>query len=74
MPAPSPFLALLEKYGVDVPRIDEPAAVHPASGTGNSKLKLWVCSCTPNPVHVRVAIADFRAVCLKCNQMFVRKG
>jgi hypothetical protein len=39
---------------------------------GCSKLKLWICACKPRPVHVRVAISDFEAVCLKCNQKFIR--
>ncbi len=71
-PAPTPFLDLLEKYGVNVPEFPEPMPT--AAGTaGSSKLKLWVCSCTPRPIHVRVAIQDFRARCLRCNQLFVRK-
>ncbi len=70
-PPPTLFSELLTKYGIEVPSVshNEPTAVV----AGNSKLKLWVCSCKPKPVHVRVAISDFRARCLKCNQLFVRR-
>ncbi len=37
---------------------------------GDSKLKKWSCGC---PVNVRVAVADFRAVCLDCGEQFVRQ-
>ncbi|WP_254509535.1 hypothetical protein [Anatilimnocola floriformis] len=36
---------------------------------GNSKLKKWICDCSP-PVNVRVAIAEFQALCLRCNSRF----
>lgn len=72
LPAPSLFTDILEKYGVDVPELPKPVSVF-AGTAGTSKLKLWVCSCQPKPVRVRVAIKDFRARCLKCNQMFVRR-
>jgi hypothetical protein len=72
-PSPSPFWNLLQKYGIEVPEIVEPTPVAVAK-PGNSKLKLWVCSCQPEPVRVRVAIVDFRAKCLKCDQLFVRKS
>jgi hypothetical protein len=69
-PAPSLFWALLEKHGIAVPNIPAPVEVR-AAMPGNSKLKLWVCQC-PEPVHVRVAIKDFQARCLKCGHVFVR--
>jgi hypothetical protein len=68
---PTPFLDILEKYGLTVPEITEPAPAMVTS-PGTSKLKLWVCQCTPNPVRVRVAIEDFQARCLKCGHVFVR--
>ncbi|MFC1675943.1 SprT-like domain-containing protein [Planctomycetota bacterium] len=71
-PAPSPFWDLLEKYGIEVPDLKEPESVI-VSKPGNSKLKLWFCSCD-SPVRIRVAISDFQARCLKCGQLFVRKS
>lgn len=69
-PRPTFFWSALEKYGLKVLDIVEPAKVT-TSKAGNSKLKLWVCQC-PKPVRVRVAISDFRARCLKCGQLFVK--
>lgn len=69
-PKPTPFWDILEKYGLTVPVIKEPAPVIVAS-PGSSKLRLWVCQCE-KPVRVRVAVADFQARCLKCGQVFVR--
>ena len=66
-PAPSAYFDLLKKHGVSVPQIKEP--VQATKMVGNSKLKPWICRCIP-PVHVRVAIKDFQAVCLKCDSMF----
>jgi hypothetical protein len=37
---------------------------------GDSKLKKWSCGCT----NVRVAVADFRAMCLKCGDEFRRES
>jgi hypothetical protein len=71
-PAPSSFIDVLGKYGVDVPELPKLAPVIDSTA-GSSKLKLWVCSCQPKPIHVRVAVKDFRARCLKCNQLFVRR-
>jgi hypothetical protein len=67
-PAPSPFWDILGKQEIAAPAIlpSEPTATAP----GNSKLKLWVCECKPRPVHVRVAIEDFQAKCLKCGAIF----
>lgn len=74
-PAPSPFWDLLEKYGIEVPQLKElePIIVSKPPCSDSSKLKLWICSCKPEPVHIRVAINDFRARCLKCAQLFVKK-
>lgn len=72
IPPPSPFWDALQKYGVEVPTIMEPESVG-TSKPGQSKLKLWICSCKPEPVRVRVAIPDFRAQCLKCGQLFTLK-
>jgi len=35
---------------------------------GESKLEKWTCGCT----YVRVAVADFQALCLKCGKVFSR--
>jgi hypothetical protein len=70
-PKPTPFWEIIEKYGLKAPEITEPARAAVGS-PGNSKLKLWVCQCTPKPVRVRVAIEDFQARCLKCGQLFAR--
>lgn len=70
-PAPSMFWSLLGKYGLEVPDLPAPARVE-LTTPGNSKLKPWVCHCTPKPVRVRVAIQDFQARCLKCGHIFVR--
>ncbi len=75
-PPPTRFSQLLDKYGIEVPTYtDNEASKIRTVGlvAGNSKLKLWICSCKPKPVHVRVAVPDFRARCLKCNQLFVRR-
>lgn len=71
-PAPSPFWDLLEKYGIKSEGYLPPSQAIPESPvkTSKSKLKLWICQCKPQPVHVRVAIRDFQAKCLKCGQMF----
>jgi hypothetical protein len=66
--APTPFLDLLAKYGVEVPDLPQPV-VGP-SVAGRSKSKPWICGCTPRPIHIQVAISDLRARCLKCCQMF----
>ena len=75
-PAPSPFLDVLDRMAIKYPQ--QPSKAETCVSTisskyNNSKLKPWICSCKPNPVHVRVAVEDFRARCLKCGQMFVRK-
>lgn len=70
-PAPSPFWDVLQKYGVKVPEMPQSLPV-PLAKPGNSKLKLWICGCKP-PTRARVAISEFRAKCLKCGQLFVRR-
>jgi len=66
-----PFRHILRQHGI------EPAVGFETSSglivvplkpkpKGKSKLKKWSCGCT----NVRVAIADFQARCLKCNQIF----
>lgn len=60
-----PFLALLRDRGVTVPELP-PAS--PSRSPGHSTLKKWSCGCT----NVRVAVADFAAVCLHCDNRFVR--
>jgi hypothetical protein len=74
----SPFLDLLAEYGIDPPMSVQaergallgqqppPRPPAPESG-GRSKLRKWSCLCT----NVRVAVADFRAQCLKCGLIFV---
>jgi len=66
----SPFLSLIEKHGVHIPLLPEPdrLAGH-RKNPRRSKLKLWVCSCTP-PVRVRVGRAVFEAQCLRCGCNF----
>jgi hypothetical protein len=70
-PAPSPFLDLLKKCGVDAPEI--PVCKDLVSYREKSKLRLWICECKPKPVHVRVAVKDLQARCLRCGQLFVPK-
>ena len=60
----TPFFRVLEKYGVEVPKLPTPW-LRPA---GRSKLKKWSCGCT----NVRVAVAHFRALCLACGNEFKR--
>ncbi|HBG28987.1 MAG: hypothetical protein A2Y10_14805 [Planctomycetes bacterium GWF2_41_51] len=74
VPPPSPFWDILYKYGISITDIDkESDSIAPlATAPGNSKLKLWICGCQPKPVHVRVAIEDFQAKCLKCGTIFRR--
>ena len=62
--ASSPFKELLQEYGVSVPEHEIVASI--ARPRGESKLKKWCCGCTT----ARVAVADFRAQCLKCGNDF----
>jgi predicted SprT family Zn-dependent metalloprotease len=68
--ADSSFKDLLRQAGVHVP----PDEIKPSTrdGKGSSKLVKWSCQCTP-PVNVRVAVADFKAMCLKCGAKFVKQ-
>jgi hypothetical protein len=59
----SPFLEVLQKYGVEIPALPEPKMYV----RGASKLKLWMCPCN---VRVRVAVSRFRAKCLLCGGEF----
>jgi hypothetical protein len=67
--AESAFKSLLRTHGVDVPagEVSPPRERKP----GASKLVKWTCACRTN---VRVAVADFRALCLKCNTEFVQSN
>jgi SprT-like family len=66
--ANSPFKEVLRRFGVSVPDHEiKASAVRPR---GDSKLKKWSCGCTT----ARVAVADFRARCLKCGNEFKRDG
>ncbi len=62
----SPFMDLLRECGVQIPDLPQPLGQRPRRG--GSKLKKWSCGCT----NVRVAVADFRAQCLRCHNLFVR--
>jgi hypothetical protein len=64
--ADSPFKALLRRMHVVVP--EEESVPTMRRPRGESKLKKWSCGCT----NVRVAVADFRAMCLKCGNEFRR--
>lgn len=66
--ASTPFLDLLEKHGVKAPELPPVTILVPAAS--RSKLKPWVCGCTPRPIHIQVAISNLRARCLKCGQLF----
>jgi hypothetical protein len=64
--ANSPFKELLRQCGVSVP--DHEVVAPKERPRGESKLKKWSCGCT----NVRVAVTDFRAMCLKCGNEFRR--
>jgi hypothetical protein len=69
--ANSRFKDLLRGYGIEVPPGE--VNVRGVRPPAKSKLVKWSCCCIP-PVNVRVAIADFQAMCLKCGARFVRQG
>jgi len=73
LPPPSPFWDLLRKWDFPIPATAE-QEVAATRRQGTSKLKPWICGCKPRPIHVQVAVQDFQARCLKCGQIFVRKG
>ena len=60
-----PFVSFLRDHGVSVEckvaSVEESGQKLFDTILGKSKLKKWSCGCT----NVRVAIADFRAICLK---------
>ena len=63
----APFLTVCEAHGIDTNGV----VIQPPPESemkGQSKLKKWSCGCT----NVRVAVADFQAVCLKCRRKFKR--
>lgn len=60
------FKDLLKHNGVEAPNVEILPAEEMRPKHGSSKLKKWSCGCT----NVRVAIADFRAICLKCQHEF----
>ena len=66
----NPFVALLEKHGVQFPQVRNAGGIIeiPAKpkSKGRSKLKKWSCGCT----NIRVAVKDFEARCLKCGNRF----
>ena len=65
-----PFLKLLAEKGVvDPATFRQQHDTSPARPRVGSKLRKWSCGCE-RPVNVRVAVADFRAVCLKCQRLF----
>jgi hypothetical protein len=71
VPEKSPFFDLLNEYGVTPPTLPPVEKQLPQIGRlGSSKLKLWECGC---PVRVRVAVPNFRARCLVCSCLFVKK-
>jgi hypothetical protein len=67
-----PFVSFLREHGVEAeirPLVDKEGnpVCPPIPVPGKSKLKLWSCGCT----RVRVAVKDFRAKCLKCENEFM---
>jgi hypothetical protein len=68
-PGDTPFLTLLKKYGVQVPKIPKPD--FPSPQRCRSSLVLYECSCG---VKVRVGRSRFNAKCLDCGSLFERKG
>ncbi len=59
--AESPFKELLRHFGLAVLAL-RTSSLSRGGLASKAKLKKWSCGCT----NVRVAIADFRARCLKC--------
>jgi len=60
-----PFIALLQRHGVDM-EMRLPLTALPEKN-GGSKLKKWSCGCT----NIRVAV-EVQALCLKCGGFFQR--
>lgn len=71
-PPPNPFFDLLAKYDINVEFTPQKEEIPPMleSEGPETKLKLWICSCKPQPFRVRVARENFKARCLICNEMF----
>jgi hypothetical protein len=65
--AASRFKDVLQTHGVEVPAGEVTPRDRRVPGT--SKLVKWTCGCG---INVRVGVADFQALCLKCNTKFVR--
>jgi hypothetical protein len=61
------FLQLVEEYGVAKIVVEGAERFQPQA----TKLKKWVCGCQPQ-YGVRVAIEDYLALCLRCDQKFRR--
>lgn len=74
--APTPFLDLLGKHGVNTPELPPPTesvSTEPTArvlSVSRSKRSPWICGCRPRPIHIQVAINDLRACCLKCGHLF----
>jgi hypothetical protein len=62
--ADCPLTMLLAQYGIDTAGLDARSPIERPMGP--SKLNKWSCGCT----NVRVAVKDFRVLCLKCRQVF----
>jgi hypothetical protein len=62
----SPFKEILHDQGIDLSDPETPVSGGTIGGRCSSKLKKWSCGCT----NVRVAVAEFRAMCLKCGREF----
>ncbi|WP_160311479.1 SprT family zinc-dependent metalloprotease [Rhodopirellula islandica] len=67
----SPFVALLEEYGVSVPQL-APILNTPAK-TAPTKLKLWECKCAL-PFKLRIARSNPRVRCEYCGRLFEERG
>ena len=72
-PSPSAFFDLLDKMDIKYPTQSTGDVITLPTEPGCSKLKAWICACQPKPIHVRVAIEDFQARCMKCGCLFTRK-
>ena len=76
VPPPTRFSNLLAIHGIELPESTGGQPLErksPGVTFGSSKLKPWICACKPRPIHVQVAVKDFRARCLKCGELFRQK-
>lgn len=64
----SPFRAVLERHGVQMPAYPSPLTKEPK---GQSTLLLWVCECKPSQ-KARIGRGEFFAICPRCNSEFRR--